>query len=71
MAKIQILILEEEVRCMQKWRLIALPEELTLISFVGTYEDAVAELEYAQDTIIDGEYVDEVILVGQDGTIER
>ena len=56
---------------MQKWRLVALPEELTLMTFFGTHEEAMAELEYTQDTIVDGEYVDEVILVGQDGTIER
>lgn len=56
---------------MQQWRLIALPEELTLMTFFGTHEEAMIELEYAQDVIIDDEYVDEVILVGQDGTIER
>ena len=52
----------------KNWAVIVVSENICLTTFVGCYDDALAELKYAQ--VVD-HWAEEIYLVGDDGTVER
>ncbi len=65
---VQILLYIRGEEMKKNWAVIVVSENICLTTFVGCYDDALAELKYAQ--VVD-HWAEEIYLVGDDGTVER